>query len=46
MASDRPTVRQLTAPASLGLDTRTSFRQAAVRALEEMPEGRADSSST
>lgn len=39
MVSARPTVRQLTAPASLGLDTRTSFRQAAVRALEEMPEG-------
>jgi len=33
------TVRQLTAPASLGLDTRSSFRQAAVAVLEEMPEG-------
>ena len=39
MVPDRPTVRQLTAPASLGLDTRASFRQAAVSALEEMPEG-------
>lgn len=39
MASTRPTVRQLTAPASLGLETRATFRQAAVRALEEMPEG-------
>jgi anti-anti-sigma factor len=39
LASNRPNDRQLHAPESLGLDTRASFRQAAVSALEEMPEG-------
>jgi len=39
LASNRPNDRQLLAPESLGLDTRLSFRQAAVSALEEMPEG-------
>lgn len=39
MAPNAPTVRQLTAPTSLGLDTRASFRQAAVAVLEAMPEG-------
>jgi len=39
LASNRPNDRQLDAPESLGLDTRASFRQAAVSALEEMPEG-------
>jgi len=39
MVPNTQTVRQLNAPASLGLDTRASFRQAAVSALEEMPEG-------
>jgi anti-anti-sigma factor len=31
--------RALTAPASLGLDTRVEFRQAAVEALNALPEG-------
>ncbi len=39
MVPDTQTVRELTAPASLGLDTRATFRQAAVGVLEEMPEG-------
>jgi anti-anti-sigma factor len=39
MVPDAPTVRQLAAPPSLGLDTRASFRQAAVAVLEAMPEG-------
>ena len=39
MVPDAQTVRQLHAPSSLGLDTRASFRQAAVSVLEEMPEG-------
>jgi anti-anti-sigma factor len=39
MAPDTPMIRQLHAPSSLGLDTRSSFRQAAVEALEGMPEG-------
>jgi anti-anti-sigma factor len=39
MVPDAPTVRQLTAPPSLGLDTRSSFRQEAVTVLEAMPEG-------
>ena len=39
MVPNAQTVRQLNAPPSLGLDTRASFRQAAVNALEEMPEG-------
>jgi anti-anti-sigma factor len=39
MVPNAPMDRQLNAPESLGLDTRASFRQAAVNALEEMPEG-------
>ena len=39
MAPDAPMIRQLHAPSSLGLDTRSSFRQEAVEALEGMPEG-------
>lgn len=39
MAADVPMVRQLMAPVSLGLETRSSFRQEAVSALEAMPEG-------
>ncbi len=39
MVPQAQTVRQLHAPPSLGLDTRASFRQAAVSVLEEMPEG-------
>lgn len=39
MVPNVPTIRQLNAPPSLGLETRASFRQAAVTALEAMPEG-------
>ena len=39
MVHQAQTVRQLPRPASLGLDTRAAFRQAAVELLEEMPEG-------
>lgn len=34
-------MRQLTAPEDLGLDTRAGFREAAIRELDDLPEGAA-----
>jgi anti-anti-sigma factor len=39
MVPDTQMVREVIAPVSLGLDTRATFRQAAVGVLEEMPVG-------
>jgi anti-anti-sigma factor len=39
MRSPHETERGLVAPETLGLDTRVEIRKAAVRLLEEMPEG-------
>jgi anti-anti-sigma factor len=39
MVPASPLIREVVAPESLGLETRAAFRQAAVQALESMPEG-------
>jgi hypothetical protein len=39
MRSPHDAERNLTAPETLGLDTRVEIRKAAVKLLEEMPEG-------
>ena len=39
MSATRTSVRRITAPATLGLETRTAFRSEAIALLEEMPEG-------
>ena len=39
MSATHTSVRRISAPATLGLETRTSFRTEAIALLEEMPEG-------
>ena len=39
MVTTHPTERMLPAPISLGLETRSSFREAGVALLEELPPG-------
>ena len=39
MSATQATARNITAPETLGLDTRAAFREVAMRELAELPEG-------